>query len=105
MDLVAVLQAGIAGLGTVTPGGYNSAVSGAGASAEFPGNGSYGGMQAGDFVGNIRLDQTWGSAQVMAAAHELNAGYYATVHYGSRNTWRRRSERRIGVLPSALACG
>ena len=30
-------------------------------------------MQAGDFVGNIRLDQTWGSAQVMAAAHDLNA--------------------------------
>jgi len=33
-------------------------------------------MQAGDFVGNIRIDQTWGSAQVMAAAHELNATYY-----------------------------
>ena len=72
------LQAGVAGLGTVTPGGYTSAVSGAGASAEFPGNGSYGGMQAGDFVGNIRLDQTWGSAQVMAAAHELNTGYFAS---------------------------
>ena len=41
--------------------------------AEFPGNGAYGGMQAGDFVGNIRIDQTWGSAQVMAAVHELNA--------------------------------
>ena len=37
-----------------------------------PGNGAYGGMQVGDFVGNIRIDQTWGSAQVMAAAHELN---------------------------------
>jgi hypothetical protein len=33
-------------------------------------------MQAGDFVGNIRIDQTWGSAQVMAAAHELNPTYY-----------------------------
>ena len=33
----------------------------------------YGGLQV---VGNIRLDQTWGSAQVMAAAHEVNATYY-----------------------------
>ena len=81
------IQAGVAGLGTVTPGGFVAAttVAGttstgavAGAGSEFPGNGAYGGMQAGDFVGNIRLDQTWGSAQVMAAAHELNTGYYAS---------------------------
>jgi hypothetical protein len=36
----------------------------------------YGGIQSPDIVGNIRLDQTWGSAQVMAAAHEVNANYY-----------------------------
>ncbi len=36
----------------------------------------YGGFQAPDIVGNIRIDQTWGSAQVMAAAHEVNAPYY-----------------------------
>jgi Porin subfamily len=70
------IQAGVAGLGTVTPGGYTSGVTGGG--AEFPGNGAYGGYQAGDFVGNIRLDQTWGSAQIMAAAHELNTNYYAS---------------------------
>ena len=70
-------QAGIAGMGTVTPGTYTSAIAGGG--AEFPGNGAYGGMQAGDFVGNIRIDQTWGSAQVMAAAHELNPTYYAST--------------------------
>jgi hypothetical protein len=69
-------QAGAAGLGTVTPGGFTSGVTGG--AAEFPGNGAYGGMQAGDFVGNIRLDQTWGSAQVMAALHDLNGAYYAT---------------------------
>jgi hypothetical protein len=69
-------QTGAAGLGTVTPGTYTSAIAGGG--AEFPGNGAYGGYQGGDFVGNIRLDQTWGSAQVMAAAHELNATYYAS---------------------------
>jgi len=36
----------------------------------------YGGYQVPDFVGNIRLDQTWGSAQVMAAIHDVNATYY-----------------------------
>ena len=53
------------------------------AALEFPGNGAYGGMQAGDFVGNIRLDQTWGSAQVMGAVHELNSGYYASSTCGT----------------------
>ena len=36
----------------------------------------YGGLQVPDIVGNIRLDQTWGGAQVMAAAHQVNATYY-----------------------------
>ena len=39
----------------------------------------YGGFQAPDVVGNLRLDQTWGSAQVMAAAHEVNPTYYNTA--------------------------
>src|SRR5262249_3819519 len=39
----------------------------------------YGGLQVPDIVGNIRLDQTWGSAQVMAAAHEVNANYYGST--------------------------
>lgn len=39
----------------------------------------YGGIQSPDIVGNIRLDQTWGSAQIMAAAHEVNANYYDTA--------------------------
>ena len=76
MDFGGAVQTGVAGLGTVTPGGFTSGVAGGG--AEFPGNGAYGGMQAGDFVGNIRLDQTWGSAQVMGALHDLNSGYYAS---------------------------
>jgi hypothetical protein len=37
----------------------------------------YGGFQAPDIVGNLRVDQTWGSAQIMAAAHELNPLYYS----------------------------
>jgi Porin subfamily len=36
----------------------------------------YGGYQSPDVVGNVRIDQTWGSAQVMAAAHELNPEYF-----------------------------
>lgn len=29
-----------------------------------------------DFVGNVRIDQAWGSAQVSAAVHDVSAGYY-----------------------------
>ena len=36
----------------------------------------YGGIQVPDIVGNIRLDQTWGSAQIMGVAHEVNPNYY-----------------------------
>ncbi len=38
----------------------------------------YGGMQAPDVVGNIRVDQTWGGGQIMAAAHEVNPTYYSS---------------------------
>ncbi len=40
--------------------------------------GCYGGIQVPDFVANIRLDQTWGSAQVMGVVHQVNAQYYGT---------------------------
>jgi Porin subfamily len=48
----------------------------------------YGGLQVPDIVGNIRLDQTWGSAQIMGAAHEVNANYYgaSTVSNGLSET-------------------
>ena len=29
-----------------------------------------------DIVGNLRVDQAWGSAQVMGALHQVNAAYY-----------------------------
>ncbi len=35
-----------------------------------------GGFQAPDIVANLRVDQAWGSAQIMAAAHQVNALYY-----------------------------
>jgi hypothetical protein len=38
--------------------------------------GGYGGFQAPDVVGNLRVDQAWGSAQIMAAWHQVNSLYY-----------------------------
>jgi hypothetical protein len=43
----------------------------------FVGGSGYGGWQAPDIVGNLRVDQAWGSAQLMGALHELNPLYYA----------------------------
>src|SRR5262249_9096174 len=48
---------------------------GPGAAATNTGFG-YGGWQAPDIVGNLRVDQAWGSATIAAAAHEVNAAYY-----------------------------
>ena len=36
----------------------------------------YGGETVPDIVGNIRIDQTWGSAQISGVAHNVNAPYY-----------------------------
>jgi hypothetical protein len=41
------------------------------------GPGQYGGFQCPDIVANLRVDQAWGSAQIMGALHQVNAGYYA----------------------------
>ncbi len=58
-----------------------------------PGNAGagYGGWQNPDYIGNLRTDQTWGSAQVMVAAHQLNPTYYGatalTGHPGDQWGW------------------
>lgn len=36
-----------------------------------------------DIVANVRIDQAWGSAQVMGAVHDSSAGYYSTTDMGS----------------------
>jgi len=36
-----------------------------------------------DLVSNFRVDQAWGSAQVMFAAHDASGGYYGTTLTGS----------------------
>ena len=38
-----------------------------------------------DFVGAVRLDQAWGSAQLSAASHELNVGNIATAPVSGAN--------------------
>jgi len=39
--------------------------------------GGYGGFQVPDIVANLRIDQAWGSAQIMGALHHVNGTYYA----------------------------
>ncbi len=34
-------------------------------------------------MGNLRVDQAWGSAQIMGAIHDVNAGYYTAATTGS----------------------
>jgi hypothetical protein len=55
---------------TLIEGGINSGIT--------SGQG-YGGWQVPDIVANLRVDQAWGSAQVMGALHEVNAPYYGSA--------------------------
>jgi hypothetical protein len=69
----------------VTNNLINGSLSGSGlygGSAEATSIPGYGGDQVPDIVGNLRVDQTWGSAQVMAALHEVNACYYSECGAG-----------------------
>jgi Porin subfamily len=67
-----------ASVGTIVASGFPTTIAGVSAN-----NGAYGGQQLGDIVGNIRLDQAWGGAQIMAALHEDNASYYSTAAGGA----------------------
>ena len=60
--------------GNVTIGSYCSSAAGL-----IGTNGAYGGEQVGDIVGNLRVDQAWGSAQVMGAYHNVNPTYYTVT--------------------------
>jgi hypothetical protein len=61
---------------SLNAGGATGPVSLTGATANTAG---YGGIQSPDIVGNLRVDQTWGGAQLMIAAHEVNADYYGAT--------------------------
>jgi Porin subfamily len=46
-------------------------------------NNQYAGLRWPDVVGNIHLDQSWGSAQIMGALHDVNPGYYTIPAAGT----------------------
>ena len=56
--------------GTLSPGGITTAAGFA--------NG-YEGFQTPDVVANLRVDQAWGSAQIMGALHEVDSLYYRSA--------------------------
>jgi len=73
---------GLAGVnnGVIAPGSFTTAGTAiSGGAGLLPGNGAYGGFQAPDIVGNLRIDQAWGGAQIMGALHELNGTYYSAA--------------------------
>src|SRR5262249_7900383 len=64
---------GVASSVAANCGGINAAQ--AFGSAIAAGN-CYGGWQVPDIVGNIRVDQAWGSAQIAGAGHQVNPLYF-----------------------------
>jgi len=70
MNQIVQQTANVAGVGVIIAnGGTLGAASTAGL--------GYGGWKSPDIVGNLRVDQTWGSAQIMGAAHQVNPLYYS----------------------------
>jgi hypothetical protein len=69
-----VLTSSLVGAGAI----INGATLGAADNAQL----GYGGYQVPDIVANLRVDQTWGSAQVMGALHQDNAQYYNSTITG-----------------------
>src|SRR5262249_33315624 len=55
--------------------------------------GDYAAQQVPDLVGNLRVDQAWGSAQISGALHHLRANYYG-------NNFVVASPTFIGIAPS-----
>ncbi len=64
------------GAGVAPPCGVISGGSFSTTGSTVAGFGCYGGWQVPDIVGNLRVDQAWGSAQIGGALHEVNASYY-----------------------------
>jgi hypothetical protein len=60
------------GISAVGTGTSNAAA----ATGWYPGANDAAGNRTPDIVGNIRVDQAWGSAQIMGALHEVGGRYY-----------------------------
>jgi hypothetical protein len=53
-----------------------------------------------DFVANLRVDQAWGSAQIMGAVHHVNSGYYGATNATSL-TWNGHPSDAYGYALGA----
>jgi hypothetical protein len=66
----------------LNPGATLSATGTLGASGFAPAESGYGGFHWPDVVGNLRVDQAWGSAQVSGVLHEVDPSYYSAAGTG-----------------------
>ncbi|WBL75691.1 porin [Bradyrhizobium xenonodulans] len=68
---------------SITAGGLSGFTSASAAGAALIqgiyGTNDWGGTRTPDIVGQVRVDQAWGLAQVSVAAHELHSAYYGTT--------------------------
>jgi hypothetical protein len=71
--------------GTLNPGAFANT------------DGAYGGFEWPDIVANLRVDQAWGSAQIMGALHNVNATYYNSPI----NTWNGHPDDELGFAIGA----
>ena len=77
-DLTLLTTTGANGTLVLGQGLAGGAISSALTGVASGGQGAYAGAQVPDVVGNLRIDQAWGSAQIMAAWHLVDATYYST---------------------------
>ena len=68
---------------SITAGGLSGFTSASAAGAALIqgnyGTSSWGGTRSPDIVGQVRVDQAWGLAQVSVAAHNIHSAYYGTT--------------------------
>jgi hypothetical protein len=64
----------------------------------------WGGSRSPDIVGQVRVDQAWGLAQISAVAHELHAAYYGTTeptgHPSDKWGWAVQGALSIKNIPT-----
>src|SRR5262245_24680930 len=58
-----------------------------------------------DIVQNWRVDQAWGSAQLMVAAHDASAGYYAASTAAAAGSACVVAPNALGTLTGSETCG
>jgi len=89
------------GLGVITPAATNAA---AALIQGLYGNNDWGGSRMPDLVGQVRVDQAWGLAQISAVAHELHSAYYGTTepsgHPGDKWGWAVQGALSIKNIPT-----